>query len=85
MVEDGSNFELFSSPENFDSVKAALDASGIPLAAAEVSMVPQNYVKLEGKDAQTMLKLMDALEEHEDIQNVWANFDIDESELNEAS
>ncbi len=48
-------------------------------------MVPQNYVKLEGKDAQTMLKLMEALEEHEDIQNVWANFDIDESELNEAS
>jgi transcriptional/translational regulatory protein YebC/TACO1 len=42
-------------------------------------------VKLEGKDAQTMLKLMDALEDHEDIQNVWANFDIDESELKEAS
>ena len=43
--------------------------------------MPQNYVKLEGKNAQTMLKLMEALEDHEDIQNVWANFDIDESEL----
>jgi transcriptional/translational regulatory protein YebC/TACO1 len=66
-------------------VKTALDAAGIPLAASEVSMVPQNYVKLEGKDAQTMLKLMEALEEHEDIQSVWANFDIDESEFKEAS
>jgi len=46
--------------------------------------MPQNFVKLEGKTAQTMLKLMEALEEHEDIQNVWSNFDIDESELNEA-
>ncbi len=48
-------------------------------------MVPQNYVKLEGKSAQTMLKLMEALEDHEDVQNVWANFDIDEAELQEAS
>jgi YebC/PmpR family DNA-binding regulatory protein len=85
MAEDGSNYELFSSPESFDGVKTALDAAGIPLAASEVSMVPQNYVKLEGRDAQTMLKLMEALEEHEDIQNVWANFDIDESEFKEAS
>jgi transcriptional/translational regulatory protein YebC/TACO1 len=48
-------------------------------------MVPQNYVKLEGKEAQTMLKLMEALEDQEDIQNVWSNFDIDEAALQEAS
>jgi transcriptional/translational regulatory protein YebC/TACO1 len=48
-------------------------------------MVPQNYVKLDGKDAQTMLKLMEMLEDHEDVQNVWANFDVDEAELKEAS
>ena len=48
-------------------------------------MVPQNYVKLEGKEAQTMLKLMEALEDQEDIQNVWANFDIDEAAIQEAS
>ncbi len=83
--EDDGNWEIFSSPENFDKVKAALEAAGIPLAASEISMVPQNYVKLEGKNAQTMLKLMEALEEHEDVQNVWANFDIDEAELQAAS
>jgi YebC/PmpR family DNA-binding regulatory protein len=85
MREDGGNYEILTSPESFDSVKAALEGAGIPLAASEISMVPQNYVKLEGKSAQTMLKLMEALEEHEDIQNVWSNFDIDESELQEAS
>ena len=66
-------------------MKSSLESAKIPLAAAEISMVPQNYVKLEGKHAQTMLKLMEALEDHEDIQNVWANFDIDEAELKEAS
>src|SRR5512136_1962087 len=85
MREDGSNFEILTAPESFDAVRAALDSAKVATAAAEVSMMPQNYVKLEGKNAQTMLKLMEALEDHEDIQNVWANFDIDESELKEAS
>ena len=83
MREDGSNFEVFSAPENFDTVRGALEQAGIATVAAEISMMPQNFVKLEGKNAQTMLKLMEALEDHEDIQNVWSNFDIDESELNE--
>ncbi len=85
MREDGDNFEVFSAPESFEKLKAALEAEQVPLAAGEVSMVPQNYVKLEGKDAQTMLKLMEALEDQEDVQNVWANFDIDEAALQEAS
>jgi YebC/PmpR family DNA-binding regulatory protein len=85
MREDGSNFEIFTAPENFDTVRAALESAKIATAASEISMMPQNYVKLEGKNAQTMLKLMEALEDHEDIQNVWANFDIDESEMQEAS
>ena len=84
MVEDGENFEIFTSPEGFDQVKNALEAASVPLAASEISMVPQNYVKLEGKNAQTMLKLMEALEEQEDVQNVWSNFDIDAAELQEA-
>ncbi len=83
MREDGSNFEILAAPESFDSVRAALEKAAVRTAAAEISMMPQNYVKLEGKNAQTMLKLMEALEDHEDIQNVWANFDIDESELKE--
>jgi transcriptional/translational regulatory protein YebC/TACO1 len=83
MREDGSNFEILTTPENFDAVRAALEEGKIATTASEISMMPQNYVKLEGKNAQTMLKLMEALEDHEDIQNVWANFDIDESEIGE--
>jgi YebC/PmpR family DNA-binding regulatory protein len=85
MREDGSNLEILTSPESFEAVRVALEGAKIPTASAEVSMIPQNYVKLEGKHAQTMLKLMEALEDHEDIQNVWANFDIDESELEQVS
>ena len=85
MQEDEDNFEIFSSPEAFDSVKSALESAGVTTAAAEISMVPQNYVKLEGKDAQTMLKLMESLEDQEDVQNVWANFDIGAAEFKEAS
>ncbi len=85
MREDGSNFEILTAPENFDKVRSALEAAKVSTAAAEISMMPQNYIKLEGKSAQTMLNLMEALEDHEDIQNVWANFDVDESEIQEAS
>jgi YebC/PmpR family DNA-binding regulatory protein len=83
--EDGDNFEILSAPEAFDAIKSALEAAGVPLSGAEISMIPQNYVKLEGKNAQTMLKLMEALEDQEDVQNVWANFDVDDAELQEAS
>jgi YebC/PmpR family DNA-binding regulatory protein len=85
MRDDGENFEIFTPPESVETVKGALEQAHIVPSVAEVSMVPQNQIRLEGKDAQTMLKLMDALEDHEDIQNVWANFDIDESEMKEAS
>jgi YebC/PmpR family DNA-binding regulatory protein len=85
MREDGDNFEIFTFPDSFDAVKSALEAAKINIAASEISMVPQNYVKLEGKHAQTMLKLMEALEDHEDVQNVWSNFDIDEADLQAAS
>jgi YebC/PmpR family DNA-binding regulatory protein len=83
--DEGDNFEILSAPEAFDAVKTALEAAAIPLSSAEISMIPQNYVKLEGKNAQTMLKLMETLEDHEDVQNVWSNFDIDDAELQEAS
>jgi YebC/PmpR family DNA-binding regulatory protein len=85
MNEDGSNFEISTTPENFDAVRSALEAANIKTETAEISMIPQNYIKLEGKNAQTMLKLMETLEDHEDIQNVWSNFDVDESELGEDS
>jgi len=56
-------------------------ALGLEPASAEVAMIPQNYVKLQGKDAQVMLKLMEALDDHDDVQHVWANLDIEEKEI----
>jgi transcriptional/translational regulatory protein YebC/TACO1 len=54
---------------------------GVEPASAEVAMIPQNYVKLTGKEAQQMLKLMEVIEDHDDVQHVWANFDIEEKEI----
>ena len=79
--DDEDNFEIITSPENFEKVVSAVKASGIEPQVAEVSMVPQNYVKLEGQDARQMLKLMEALEDHDDVQKVSANFDISEADM----
>ena len=65
-------------------MKEALAKAGITPASAEIGMVPQNYVKLTGSQAQQMLRLIEALEEHDDVQHVYANFDIDESEIQAA-
>lgn len=81
MQDEGDVFEIFSTPENFDAVNDAIKAAGIDPQAAEISMVPQNYIKLEGGDAKTMMKLYDAIDDNEDVQKVYANFDIDESEM----
>jgi len=70
------NYEIITAPDDFARVKDALENAKIPIASAEVSMVPKNYVVLEEKAAEQMLRLMDALEDHEDVQNVYANFDI---------
>ena len=78
MNDDGSAWEIVCAPEAFEKVRDAVKATGIEPAAAEIAMIPQNYVKLEGKDAQQMLKLMEALDDHDDVQHVWANFDIEE-------
>ncbi len=79
--DDGSAWEVVSSAENFEAVRDAVKAVGCEPASAEVAMIPQNYVKLQGKDAQQMLKLMEALEDHDDVQHVWANFDVEEKEI----
>jgi len=83
--EDEDNYEILTAPESFETVRAALESAQVNTSVAEISMLPQNYVKLEGREAQSMLKLMEALEDHEDIQNVWANFNIDAAELQEVS
>ncbi len=79
--DDEDNFEIITSPENFEGVQSAIKAAGIEPQMAEVSMVPQTYVKLEGGSAQTMLRLMEAIEDHDDVQKVYANFDIDEADM----
>jgi YebC/PmpR family DNA-binding regulatory protein len=81
MQEDGSNWEVISSPERFAQVVERLKAAHVQPAAAEVSMIPQSYVKLSGKNAQQMMRLIEELEDHEDVQHVHANFDIEEAEL----
>jgi YebC/PmpR family DNA-binding regulatory protein len=82
--DDGSAWEVVTPPEAFDKVREALVAAGIKPASAEVSWLPQNYVKLTGAQAQQMLRLIEALEEHDDVQHVYANFDIDEKEIQAA-
>ncbi|MBX3296364.1 MAG: YebC/PmpR family DNA-binding transcriptional regulator [Acidobacteria bacterium] len=81
MQDDGEVFEIFTAPDAFDAVLEAVKAAGIEPQAAEVSMIPQNYIKLEGADAKQMMKLYDALDDNDDVQKVYANFDIDESEM----
>lgn len=79
--DDGGVWEIVCTPEVFEAVRDAVKELGVEPASAEVAMIPQNYVKLTGKDAQAMLKLMDALDDHDDVQHVWANFDIEEKEI----
>jgi YebC/PmpR family DNA-binding regulatory protein len=81
MNDDGSAWEIVSSPESFEAVRDAVKALGIEPASAEVAMIPQNYIKLQGKEAQQMLKLFEAVDDHDDVQHVWANFDIEEKEI----
>jgi YebC/PmpR family DNA-binding regulatory protein len=79
--DDEDNFEIITAPENFDTVLTAVKSAGVEPQLAEIEMIPQTYIKLEGQDARQMLKLMEVLEDHEDVQKVSANFDIDESEM----
>jgi transcriptional/translational regulatory protein YebC/TACO1 len=79
--DDGDSWEIVSAPDAFQKVLEAVKGLGIEPGAAEIAMLPQNYVKLEGKPAQQMVKLMDAIEEHEDTKKVWSNADIEEKEI----
>jgi YebC/PmpR family DNA-binding regulatory protein len=81
MRDDGDSWEILSPPDAFPAVQEAIKGIGIEPDAAEVSMVPQNYVKLEGKPAQQMVRLMEVVEEHDDVKHVWSNFDIEEKEI----
>ena len=71
-----TTFEVVTAPKDFDAVKTALEQLSVPIEQAEVTMVPQSTIRVEGKTAEQVLRLMDELEEHDDVQRVYANFDI---------
>jgi YebC/PmpR family DNA-binding regulatory protein len=79
--DSGDSWEIISDPASHEQVLTAVHGAKIETVSADVAMVPKNLVKLEGKNAQGMLKLNDALEEHDDVQNVYSNFDVDEKEV----
>ncbi|MFL2434706.1 MAG: YebC/PmpR family DNA-binding transcriptional regulator [Vicinamibacterales bacterium] len=79
--DEGDNWEIISTPEMFESIRAAVIATGVQPMSAQIAMLPQNLVKLEGKQAQQMIKLMDVLEDQDDVQNLWSNFDVDAKEI----
>lgn len=77
----GESWEVDTAPAVFEAVKDAIDKAGVAIASAEVAMLPENRIHLDAVKAETMLKLMNALEDNDDVQNVWANFDIDDDVL----
>ncbi|MBK7391896.1 MAG: YebC/PmpR family DNA-binding transcriptional regulator [Chloracidobacterium sp.] len=81
MQDEGEVYEIFTTPEAFEAVTDALTTAGVETQAAEISMIPQNFIALTGDDARKMMKLYDALDDNDDVQKVYANFDIDESEM----
>jgi transcriptional/translational regulatory protein YebC/TACO1 len=83
--DDGENWEVLSEPSAYEAVLEAVKKAGIEPASSSVTMIPQNYIKLEGPAASTMIRLMEAFEEHDDVQNVHSNFDIDQKLLEEVA
>ena len=70
------NYEVITAPEHMEKVKASIEASGVPISLAEVTMIAKNYVTLDEKQAEQMMRLTEALEDHDDVQNVYTNVDI---------
>jgi len=79
--QDGDTWEVLTAPESLNIVQEAIEKAKIPIAAAKVAMIPKNTVQVEGKNVAGLIRLIDALEEHDDVQNVYSNADIDEKEM----
>ena len=84
-IDDGENWEILTAPSAYEGMLEAVKKAGITPASSSVAFIPQNYIKLEGQAANTMIRLMEALEEHDDVQNVHANFDIEQKLLEEVA
>ncbi|HOM27618.1 MAG TPA: YebC/PmpR family DNA-binding transcriptional regulator, partial [bacterium] len=85
MKTEKETYEITTSVENFENVKKSLEENNIPIENASITYIPKNTVHLEGKEAEHLLKLLDELEESEDVQNVYANFDISDEILEQVS
>lgn len=83
--DEEETFEVITSPEDFEQVKKALDERELEYVLGEITMVPKNTIKLEGKEAEQMLRLMDGLEDSDDVQKLYSNFDISDKTLEELS
>ena len=81
VTSDADTHQILTTPEDFHSVLEAIKAKGIEPMSAELAMIPQNTIKLEGADAAKMLKLYEALDDHDDVQSVYANFEIDDADM----
>src|SRR5256885_14138217 len=83
--DDGENWEVLTEPSVYEAVLEAVKKAGITPTSSSVAMIPQNYIKLEGQQATQMIRLVEALEDHDDVQNVHSNFDIDQRLLEEVA
>ncbi len=83
--DDGDNWEVITAPAAFEQVLEAVKKGNIEVVHSEVGMVPQNYIKLEGASANQMIRLLEALEDHDDVQHVYSNFDVDQKQLEEVA
>ena len=85
LKDDGESWEVLTDPSAFEAVVEAIKKAGITPDSAEIAMVPQTYVKLEGQAANTMIRLLEAMDDQDDVQHVWSNFDMDIKELEEVA
>ena len=85
MNDDGENWEVLTPPNAYEAVLEAVKKGNIQVAHSEIGMVPQNYIKLEGPAASQMIRLLEAIEDHDDVQNVYSNFDVDQKQLEEVA
>ena len=83
--DDGENWEVITDPHGYESVLEAVKKGNFAVTTSEVAMLPQNYIKLEGQQATQMIRLVEALEEHDDVQHVYSNFDVDLKQLEEVA
>ncbi len=81
LADEGDNWEITCSPKDYEAVLNAIKAAGIPTELADVTMVPSTYTKLEGASAGAMMRLLEAIEDLDDTQNVYSNFDMDEESV----